>query len=112
MGVLASWWMGIPLGIIITGVGFIQQDFKRIFLVTLQSFLVVIAVAMLVGMLGLLYGYFQTQEFILSEYQGWFIPDDLTQPRRFLCAGYMHNSSYLGALLALPLAIFFQVHKK
>ena len=52
--------MGIPLEIMLTGVGFIQRDFKRMFLVTLQSFLVVVAVAMLVGMLGLLYNYFQT----------------------------------------------------
>ena len=64
--------------------------------------------ALVVGLLGLLYGYVQTTTFDLNEYQGWFIPENLEQPRRFLCAGYMHNSSYLGALVALPVAVLFQ----
>jgi hypothetical protein len=112
VGVLASWWMGLPLGLILAGVGFIQRDYKRMLAITLISFLVVVVVALLVGLLGLLYGYIQTTTFELNDYGGWFIPEGLEQPRRFLCAGYMHNSSYLGALIALPIAILFQVHAK
>jgi hypothetical protein len=112
VGVFASWWMGIPLGIILTGVGFIQRTYKRMFLVTLQSFLVVVVVALVVGLVGLLYGFIQTQSFELAEYVGWYIPENLEQPRRFLCAGYMHNSSYLGAVVALPLAITYQIWRR
>jgi hypothetical protein len=112
VGVLASWWMGLPLGLILASVGFIQRDYKRMFSVTLRSFLVVVMVALVVGLLGLLYGYVQTTTFDLNEYQGWFIPENLEQPRRFLCAGYMHSSSYLGALVALPVAVLFQIRAK
>jgi hypothetical protein len=56
---------------------------------------------------GLLYGYWRTSSVDLSAYRGWFIPRDLQHQRRFLCAGYMHNSAYLGGVLAIPVAWWF-----
>jgi hypothetical protein len=109
VGVLATWWLGLPLGLMLAGVGFSHKNSTRMLVNTLKSFGVVVVVALLVGLLGLLYGYVQTRSFDLAEYRGWFIPPDLIEPRRFLCAGYMHNSSYLGAVVALPVAIFYQL---
>jgi len=45
----------------------------------------------------------------VAEYRGWFIPNDVTDLRRFLCAGYMHNSFYLGGVLAIPVAWAFHI---
>jgi hypothetical protein len=56
-----------------------------------------------------LYGWLQTEHIELAEYRGWFIPKDVTNLRRFLCAGYMHNSSYLGGLLGILVAWAFHV---
>ena len=58
---------------------------------------------------GLVYGYFQTSTLDLANYSGWFIPPGLDQPRRFLCAGYMHNSAYIGGALGIPVAWLFNV---
>lgn len=61
-------------------------------------------------LLGLVYGWIQTRSINLADYQNvWFIPDNVTDLRRFLCAGYMHNSSYLGGTLAVFAGCFFQI---
>jgi len=61
------------------------------------------------SVVGLLCGYIQTTHVDVAEYRGWFIPDDVTDLRRFLCAGYMHNSSYLGGVLAIFVAWAFHI---
>jgi hypothetical protein len=109
VGFLASWWMGIPIGLLVGAAGFIHRDSREMFRVTLWSFLVVVGFTWLFGLGGLLYGYFQTAHIDVADYRGWYIPDDVTDLRRFLCAGYMHNSSYLGGVLAIPVAWIFHV---
>ncbi len=107
VGFLASWWMGIPIGLMVGAAGFIQRDHRQMLRVTLWSFLVVVGFTLFFGLCGLLYGYFQTAHIEVADYRGWYIPDDVTDLRRFLCAGYMHNSSYLGGVLAIPVAWVF-----
>ncbi|HLX96234.1 MAG TPA: signal peptide-containing protein [Verrucomicrobiae bacterium] len=109
VGFLASWWMGIPIGLLVGAVGFIHSGPRRMFKVSLWSFAVVVAFTLLVGLCGLLYGYFETRTINLADYQGWYIPDDVINLRRFLCAGYMHNASYLGGTLAIFVAWVFHV---
>ena len=109
VGFLASWWMGIPIGLLVGAAGFIHRDYREMLRVTLWSFLVVIGFTLLFGLGGLLYGYFETAHIDVADYRGWFIPDDVTDLRRFLCAGYMHNSSYLGGTLAIFVAWVFHI---
>jgi hypothetical protein len=109
VGFLASWWMGIPIGLLVGAAGFIHRDWREMLRVTLWSFLVVVGFTLFFGLGGLLYGYFQTAHIDLANYQGWFIPRDVTDLRRFLCAAYMHNSSYLGGVLAIPVAWVFHI---
>ena len=109
VGFLASWWMGIPIGLLVGAAGFIHHGARRMFRVSLWSLLVTVAFTLLFGLGGLLYGYFQTAHIDVAEYRGWFIPDDVTDLRRFLCAGYMHNSSYLGGVLAIFVAWAFHI---
>jgi hypothetical protein len=109
VGFLASWWMGIPLGVLIGAAGFIHKGARRMFRVSLWSLLVAAVFTLLFGLCGLIYGYFQTPHVDLADYHGWFIPEDVTELRRFLCAGYMHNSSYLGGVLAIFVAWAFHI---
>lgn len=109
VGFLASWWMGIPIGLLVGAAGFIHRDHGEMLRVTLWSFLVVIGFTFLFGLGGLLYGYFETVHIDVEDYPGWFIPDDVTNLRRFLCAGYMHNSSYLGGVLAIIVTWVFHI---
>lgn len=107
VGFLASWWMGIPLGVLTGAAGFIQKSPGEMLRALLWSLVVIVGFTLAFALCGLLYGYFQTTQFNLAAYQGWFIPKDLEQPRNFLCAGYMHNAAYFGGLLAVPVAWAF-----
>ena len=107
IGFLASWWMGIPIGLLVGAAGFIHRGHQRMLRISLWSLLVTVGFTLLFGLCGLLYGYLQTEHVDLAEYRGWFIPKDVTDLRRFLCAGYMHNSSYLGGMLAILVAWTF-----
>jgi hypothetical protein len=109
VGFLATWWMGIPIGLLVGVAGFIHREAGRMLRVSLWSLLITVAFTLFFGLCGLLYGYFQTAHIDVAQYRGWFIPDDVTDLRRFLCAGYMHNSSYLGGVLAIFVAWAFHV---
>ena len=109
VGFLASWWMGIPIGLLVGGSGFIHPNSQRMLKVSLMAFGLVIATTLLFGLCGLLYGYYETRTINLANYQGWFIPKDVVNLRRFLCVGYMHNASYLGGTLSIFIACIFQV---
>jgi hypothetical protein len=109
VGFLAAWWMGIPIGLLVGAAGFIHRGYRRMLRVSLWSILVTVGFTLLFGLGGLLYGYFQTAHIDIAEYRGWFIPYDVTNLRRFLCAGYMHNSSYLGGVLGILVAWAFHI---
>jgi hypothetical protein len=109
VGFLASWWMGIPIGVLVGAAGFIHPGPRQMLRASLWSLLVTVTFTLLFGLGGLLYGYAQTTNIDVAEYGGWFIPDDVTDTRRFLCAGYMHNSSYLGGVLAIFVAWAFHI---
>jgi len=112
IGFLASWWMGIPIGLLVGAAGFMHRGPRRMFKVSLWSYGVVAVFTLLFGLCGLFYGYLQTTTINVSEYGGWFIPKDVVSLRRFLCAGYMHNSSYLGGVFAILAAWVFHTTVK
>ena len=109
IGFLASWWMGVPIGLLVGAAGFLQRGHRRMLRISLWSLLVAVGFTFLFGLGGLLYGYIQTTRIDLADYRGWFIPEDVTELRRYLCAGYMHNAAYLGGVLAIPVAWAYQL---
>ena len=109
VGFLASWWMGIPLGILCGLAGFLQRT-PAIMARALAWSLPVIAIfTLIVALAGLAYGWWQTETIDVSNYRGWFVPPNVADLRRFLCAGYMHNSAYLGGALSIPAAWLFHL---
>jgi hypothetical protein len=109
VGFLASWWMGLPIGILVGLIGFIHRGYRRMFEVSFRSFVFVVAFTLAVGLLGLAYGFFKTTSIERTAYAGWFIPADVVDLRRFLCAGYMHNASYLGGTLSILAAWTYHI---
>jgi hypothetical protein len=107
VGFLASWWMGIPLGLLTGIAGFMQHTPAHMGRALALSLGVICAFVLLVALAGLAYGMVQTAQLDLANYSGWFIPADLEQTRRFISVGYMHNSAYLGGAAAIPLAWLF-----
>jgi hypothetical protein len=109
VGFLASWWMGLPIGVLVGLMGFIHHGHRRMYEVSVRSFALVVAFTLAVGLGGLAYGFSKTASINRVAYTGWFIPPDVVDLRRFLCVGYMHNASYLGGALAIPIAWIFHI---
>jgi hypothetical protein len=107
VGFLASWWMGMPLGLLTGCAGFIHPSAAQMRNALLLSLPVIMGFTLAVALAGLAYGFVQTAHLDLADYAGWFVPQGLEQPRNFICAGYMHNSAYLGGMAATPVAWLF-----
>ncbi|WGR95487.1 hypothetical protein MTX26_06675 [Bradyrhizobium sp. ISRA443] len=109
VGFLASWWMGLPLGVLCGAAGFIQRSPALMSRALMQSLIVVAVFTMVVALAGLAYGWVQTETLDAGTYRGWFIPRGVTELRRFLCVGYMHNAAYLGGGLSVAVAWIFHL---
>ena len=53
VGFLATWWMGLPIGLTLGLVGLIHKDSKRIFKVTMKAIFITVIVASVIGLFGL-----------------------------------------------------------
>ena len=108
IGIWAIWWFGLLIGFINGIVGLFQPTgkimWKSAFGATIRTLLIAIGI----GILGMAVGYIT-----LTKYQiEWNIPSDVLDRRGFMCAGTMHNFSYLGGLIGLLYGIKYQLKIK
>jgi hypothetical protein len=109
VGFLASWWMGIPLGVLTGLAGFIHPSESQRRRALLLSLPLIAGFTLVFAIAGLAYGFSQTATLDLRGYSGWYIPPNLEHPRDFICAGYMHNAAYLGGAASIPMAWAFHL---
>ena len=112
VGFMATWWMGLPIGIILGLVGLIHNDNRQMFRITMKAFAVTIIVTFLTGLIGLGYG-----ELVLADkpkdcFTGWFLPENLNDFKNFISVGSMHNFSYLGGMIGLSAGIIYSIWGK
>ena len=112
VGFRASWWMGLPIGLLVGVGGFLERSPARMRRTLGWSIILVLGFTMAFALCGLCYGMLRTAHVDLASYEGWFIPRDLHDPRAFLRAGYMHNAAYLGGVLSIPMAWMFQLYRR
>ncbi|MDG1333850.1 MAG: hypothetical protein P8P74_16045 [Crocinitomicaceae bacterium] len=110
VGFLATWWIGIPLAVILGIVPYKKLDPTQYRLVMIQSVKVVFITAVILGVVGYLVGLY-----VASKYADWPMnfsgPIDVTQIKNwdnFWVVGTIHNFSYIGALVGLIVALFRQ----
>jgi hypothetical protein len=109
VGLLATWWMGIPIGIILGLVGLIHRDWRTMFSVTFKAFILAIVVAFVTGLVGLLYGHVYLADKSRIELANWYIPDNLVDFGSFIKVGSMHNFSYAGGLTGLIAGVSYTI---
>ena len=109
VGVLASWWMGIPLGVLTGAAGFLHRDPRQMRRALLWSLPFVVAVTLAFALGGLAFGVMRTVPVDLASYRGLYIPAGVEDPAAFLRVGYMHNFAYLGGAAAVPAAWIFHL---
>ena len=111
VGFLATWWMGCIVYSILGLFGFIFPTAKIMRQELLNSFLVVLIIALLTGLGGLLYGYMTLNESNIALYADWIWPN-VINPVQFLRVGFMHNASYIGGLTGLIAGICYLFLRK
>ncbi|MEI6520303.1 MAG: hypothetical protein WCO98_09755 [bacterium] len=107
VGFLASWWMGIPLGLLTCLAGFIHKTPALMRRALLWSLPVIIAFVLAVSLCGLVYGFIKTAHLDMRDFNNWIIPHGVINIRNFLCVGTMHEAAYFGGALSITAAWTF-----
>lgn len=100
VGVLATWWMGVWISLILGLFAFRFKEPSAMAQVLMRSILIVLIIALITGVSGLVFGCFRVNSLTIAEYQGW-VSEGVSHPIEFVRVGFMHNFSYLGGALGL-----------
>lgn len=108
VGIMATWWMGLPIGLILGLVGLTIKDNQHMFKITMKAFVLTTIIAFITGLIGLAYG-----KFVLADTGvSWWLPDYLIDKKSFIAVGSMHNFSYIGGLTGLIAGIIYIVKQR
>ncbi|AKK72026.1 hypothetical protein OK18_04695 [Chryseobacterium gallinarum] len=106
VGFLATWWVGLFLGIAYASVS-IFLDSRKVLKVTLQSILINLCITVVLGISG----YFFAVYFLTPENTDWYIPLETVDIRNFINVGSIHNFGYIGGVAGLIVGIIYQIKK-
>lgn len=105
VGVLATWWMGVLICFPLEAVARYKfRDSQRIVSETLRAFRLILLITALSSALGLSLAYAATWN-LDPEFYPILLKRDIADPLNFICAGWMHNASYFGAVLGAALSL-------
>jgi hypothetical protein len=105
IGFLATWWIGVFIGIVIAIGTLFNSSPVLMFRTAIKSITIVMVTTVLTGVVGALYGAISNHDTLQ-----WYFPDDLTDKYHFIIVGWIHNFGYLGGLCGLVAAILFQIY--
>lgn len=105
VGIMATWWMGLLIGIVLTLVGLKQINGALMFQTTLKAMILTIIIALLTGLIGLCYGSTLSK----ADVANWHLPSNLVDYQNFIKVGSMHNFSYIGGAIGLIISIFYSL---
>jgi hypothetical protein len=107
VGVKATWWMGLIIGVVLGLVAVAFRNADTMFQSAMQALGLVLLIAILSAFVGWLYGY----NTLAKQGVGWWIPPNVTNRPGFITAGTIHNASYLGGAIGLLAGITFLLIK-
>lgn len=108
IGFLASWWMGIFIGILLGLTGLIFRHHKIMRRVIMNGIKVTLVTTILFAVLGFLWGGL----YLVKAGVDWPLPDGLVDKNHFIVVGSIHNFSYLGGIAGMLLAIMYMVRRR
>lgn len=108
VGVAASWWMGLIIGVPVFGLGLLIPDRRTFWRAGLQAIALAMVTTAIASAAGLALGYLTVTPERAAIWREIF---PLTDPVRFGRVALMHNASYLGGGLGLIIAVVFMVLK-
>lgn len=108
IGFLATWWVGLFIGIFQSLVGLIHKNHKLMFRYVFHSILITLAVAVLFGIIGFVIGYFDSGK----GTDACCFPYSIVDKRSFLIVGSIHNFGYIGGEVGALVGITYQIIKR
>jgi hypothetical protein len=108
IGFLATWWLGIFIGILLGLTGLIFHHHKIMRRAIMNGIRVIFVTAILFAVIGFLWGKY----YVVKTDMNWSLPDGLIDKNRFIIVGSIHNFSYLGAVAGILLAIIYMVRRR
>jgi hypothetical protein len=109
VGFLATFWVGFWVGLILGVIGLMQSTWRKMLTVTFYALSIVFVIAVAVGIIGCIYGWYILGNRERSQFPDWFIPDNLQDFRGFITVGSIHNFSYLGGAIGTVIAAIYSV---
>ena len=111
VGWMATWWMGLILGTILSLIAFIHKTLKQMFEITIKAILLNLLITSLLGALGYLYALaFMSYE--SNDLAFWNVPNETVDTTNYLRVGCIHNFGYLGGIIGLFVAIVYTIRSK
>lgn len=107
IGVLATWWVGLYIGIVQGLVGLLHQSHKHMFTYVMRAIFITLGVAIVFGIIGYIVGILDTQ-----NYENCCFPYEIKDGRSFKIVGSIHNYSYTGGEIGAVLGIAYQIIMK
>jgi hypothetical protein len=108
IGFLATWWVGLIIGIVLASVALIYPDHVSMRKAVMSAILIVFITAILFGF----FGYLQGKYYLTRTGVDWWLPANLEHKNDFIIVGSIHNFSYLGGAAGLTLALIYLVGKR
>lgn len=108
VGVEATWWMGLYIGIILAAFALMFRNADTMFASAMQALGIVLLVAIVCGVIGGFYG----RHVLAKRGVDWWLPNNLVHRTEFITVGSIHNFSYLGGVIGLAVAIAFLFFKR
>jgi len=116
VGFMATWWFGLPLGILLGLVGLIHPNAKAMGKQVAMALLLALSIAAITPMVALPF-YVLEPYFSSTHYEFYqpvlpaFVPEDLyiIDGFKFYIVGVIHSYSYLGGLLGAIAGVIYQV---
>ena len=108
IGFLATWWMGLFIGALLGLIGLIFSNYKMM----LKAITIGIKITFITAVLFALVGFFWGKYHLINTGVDWWLPDGLINTDQFIIVGSIHNSSYLGGIVGILLAIIYMIRKR
>ncbi len=108
VGVMATWWMGLLIGIIYAIILLFFPYSKTLYSIFIKTIAFSFITTITLSFCGYLNWRFHAQYFPCD----WYLPDDLIDKASFICVGHIHNYSYIGGELGIAIGIAYLLFQK
>jgi len=108
IGFLATWWMGLLIGILLGLTGLIFINYRIMKRAITNGIKMTFVTAALFALIGFFWGKYH----LVKTGVDWWLPDGLINKNHFIIVGSIHNFSYLGGVAGILLAVTFMIRKR